>query len=86
MVDRREPNAGGRTMRGRDLLESLAVAVVRAALAVCILALLPVYAVLALVAWPCACILSACQAGRPPVCVAPVDAMPGVGGQVATPA
>ena len=60
-------------MTGCELLESLAVAVVRAMLAVCILMLIPLYAVLVIAAWP--------FAGG-----APADTIPGAVGRVATPA
>jgi hypothetical protein len=59
---------------------------VRGALAVLLLPLIFVYALVALVAWPCAWALSAGLAVRPPARVDPVDAIGGVVRPVAIPA
>jgi hypothetical protein len=59
---------------------------VRGALAVLLLPLILVYALVALVAWPCARALSARLAVRPPAHVDPVDAIGDVARSVAIPA
>ena len=73
-------------MSGGERVELTIVWAVRAALAVLLLPLILVYALVALAACPCAWALSVGRAVRPSARVAPVDAIGGGGGPVATPA